>query len=830
MSVVSVGAFAGVVLTAVAATVTVLAFSLTLPDPSKVVRRDGLSTIIFDRNGKTLYDLYNKEYRVPLEFTEIPQTLKQATVAIEDKDFFKHKGLDPLGFLRIIKNLVVNRTITGGSTLTQQLVKTVLLSSERTVTRKIKEALLAYQIENKFSKDQILQMYLNEAPYGGATYGVESASQTYFGKSAKELNLTESAILAGLPQQPTNLSPFGTKPLSYINRTKDVLRRMREDGDITSQQEYDAWKQLPYQNFATQSGMIKAPHFVFYIKEQLVARFGEQMVESGGLRVATTLDWDLQKEAEKIVNEEIKKIKNYKVGNGAAVILNPKTGEILSMVGSYDYFDKDYGSFNVATALRQPGSSGKPFIYATALAKGYTASTVLMDVKTDYPSGDPQKPIYTPENYDLKYRGPMQLRFSLGNSTNVIAVKLTALAGVRDIMATGFNAGITSWEPTAENMRNVGLSLALGGREVRLLELAGAYGVLANGGVKAEQVAILKVTDSKGKSLYEYRPVNGKKVLTPEAAFIISHILADNNARKDIFGENSLLMIPGRTVAVKTGTTDQKRDNWTVGYTPSVVVGAWVGNNDNSMMNPAITSGVTGAAPIWNKIMRVAIGKTDFEEFKKPENVLTLLVDSLGGGLPHGSDLTRAEYFIKGTEPIAQSAAYKSLKVSKSNGKLANDLEIKAGQYEEKDFIVFSEDDPKWQEAINKWVSENKKDDSKWHPPTEISDAKMNEVVVNVETPQDRQRIDGTNEVQIKARAYAVREIVKFTLEVDGSEKINKGGGEINEKVNLTNGPHELKFKAIDSGGNSGGATIKIGVNANWDSPATISANFLTFF
>ncbi len=799
-------------------TVVFAVFSLNLPDPNKVIRREGLSTIIYDRNGKVLYDLFNKEYRIPLELKDMSLFLRQATVAIEDKDFYKHQGYDPMGFLRVIKNLVIYRNLTGGSTLTQQLVKTVLLSSERTITRKIKEVILSNQIEKKFNKDEILQMYLNEVPYGGSTYGVESASQTYFGKPAKELSLVEAAILSGLPQQPTNFSPFGRYPSAYIDRTKAVLRRMREDGYITTQQEYDSLKQLPYKSFATQSGMIKAPHFVFYVKDQLVARFGEQKVESGGLRVTTSLDWDIQKEAEGIISEEVKKIKPYKVGNGAAVVLNPKTGEILSMVGSYDYFDKDYGSYNVATALRQPGSSGKPFIYATALAKGYTASSLIMDVKTDYPSGDPTKPIYTPENYDGKYRGPVQFRFALGNSINTIAVKMTAMSGIKDIMTNGYSAGISSWEPTSENMSNVGLSLALGGREVKLLDLTSAYGVFATGGVKNDPVSILKVTDSVGKNIYEYRPVTGKKVFSPEVSFIVSHILSDNNARKDVFGENNLLIIPGRTVAVKTGTTDQKRDNWTIGYTPSVVVGVWVGNNDNTVMNPSITSGVTGAAPIWNRVMRVALGKTDFEEFKKPDNVIAISVDSLGGGLPHESDSTRSEYFIKGTEPISQSAIYKRLKVSKFNGKLANDLEIKAGDYEEKEFIVFEEAEPSWQEAINKWVAENKKDDGKYRPPMEKSDAKANEVVMKVEDPKDQQRIDGTNDISVKAKAYSARDIVKFTVMVDGIEKISKAMEAIDEKISgLTDGKHEIKFTAVDSGGNSGGATIKIGVNAPWE-------------
>lgn len=819
--------FAGVIGLFLLTTVIFAAFSVTLPDPNKVIRREGFSTLILDRNGKTLYDVFGNQNRIPLELKDVPKYLIEATVAVEDKNFYTHKGFSLTGIARSFVNIITLQGIRGGgSTLTQQLVKNVLLSPEQTFIRKIREVILANQIENKFSKDQILQMYLNETPYGGTTYGVESAAKNYFGKSAKDLNLVESVVLAGLPQSPTYYSPFGQNQKAYIDRSKVVLRRMREDGYINAQQEVDAGKQLGSVTFASQSGLIKAPHFVFYVKNQLVERFGENMVEGGGLKVTTTLDYDLEEQAEKIINEEIKKIKALKVGNGAAVVLNPKTGEILSMVGSYDYFDKDYGSFNVTIAPRQPGSSGKPFIYATAFAKNYTSATMLIDAKTSFPSGVKDKPDYAPENYDGKYRGPTQLRFALGNSTNTIAVKLTPLAGISDIMTAGYNAGISTWEPTSENIRDVGLSLALGGREVKLLELTSAYGVFANGGTRVDPVAILKVEDSKGKVLYEHKSVIGKKVFSPEVSFLISHILSDNNARKDVFGENNLLQISGKTVAVKTGTTDKKRDNWTVGYDPgNIVVGVWVGNNDNTVMAPAITSGVTGAAPIWNKIMRFALKNIPLADFKKPDNIIAASIDALSGGIPHGGDSVRTEYFLKGTEPVAQGAIYKKLKISKSNGKLANDMEIKTGNFEEKEFIVLAENDPVsetgknlWQEAINKWVLENKKDDQKYKPPTEKSDADLNSVKISWETPNDHQQIN-SNDVQIKAKAYSLKDIVKFTVEIDGAEKIIKSSDSIDEKVNLVDGKHKIIFRASDSAGNSTQSEINIGVNVAWDAP-----------
>ncbi|MBI3887548.1 hypothetical protein HY310_00585 [Candidatus Microgenomates bacterium] len=502
------------------------------------------------------------------------------------------------------------------------------------------------------------------------------------------------------------------------------------------------------------------------------------------------------------------------------------------MDGSYDYFDKDYGSYNVALAPRQPGSSGKPFIYATALSKNYTPATMIMDVKTSFPSGEKDKADYAPGNYDGKYRGPMQMRFALGNSTNTIAVKLTALAGLSDIMQNGYNAGISTWEPTADNMKNVGLSLALGGREVKLLELTGAYGSFANGGTKVEPVAILKVTDTNGKVLYEYKPVTGKRVFSEEVSFLISHMLSDNNARKDTFGEYNLLQVSGKTVAVKTGTTDLKRDNWTVGYDPGhIVAGVWVGNNDNTVMAPAITSGVTGAAPIWNKIMKAALKSIPQTDFKKPDKVIALTIDSLSGGVPHGSDGTRSEYFLKGTEPITQGSIYKKLKISKSNGKLANEMEIKTGNYDEKEFIVIRENDPVsetgknlWQEAIDKWISDNKKDDQKYNPPKDTSDANINSVNIKIETPSDHGRVD-LNSFQVKAKALAMRQIVKFTLSIDDSEKISVSSDTMDQALSdVASGPHKLTFKAVDSDGNSGQSVINIGVNQNWDTPVASSS------
>lgn len=410
---------------------------------------------------------------------------------------------------------------------------------------------------------------------------------------------------------------------------------MREDGHISQKQADQALQEIKNFKFEEEqkTAAINAPHFVMYVREKLVEMFGEAVVSNGNLTVKTTLDQELQLDSEKIVEEEFEKFKNYKVNNAAVVATDVKTGGILVMVGSKDYFDtEDEGNFNAAVALRQPGSSLKPIMYAVAFEKGYTPATLVMDVKTDFPVNDSEDPVYTPVNYDGKFRGPVQLRFALGNSLNVPAVKMLARVGIRPVMQKGYDMGIENWEPTSKNLQNVGLSLVLGGREATLLQITSAYSVFAREGVKKEPYAIEEVKDRNGKVLYRHEDVNGEKVLDPGVAYLISHILLDNNARQEAFGTRSFLVVPGRTVAVKTGTTDQKRDNWTVGYTPSYSVGVWVGNNDNSPLDPRIASGVTGASPIWNKVMTRVLKGTKTEEFKKPDNIMDKQIDAFAGG------------------------------------------------------------------------------------------------------------------------------------------------------------------------------------------------------
>ncbi len=429
-------------------------YSRDLPDPGKIQRQSGFATEILDRTGEVvLYDVISDQDRRFTPLAEMPQALKDATISIEDKDFYKHKGFDPLGYLRIVKNVIVNHRLIGGSTITQQLVKTVLLTNERKISRKIREFVLAMRIEKTYSKDEILQMYLNEVPYGGGTAGVAAAAAQYFGKEVKDLNLTESVILAGLPQSPSRYSPYIGEPLAYVPRAQEVVRRMKEDKKITEEQAEQVLGELDKVVFKGLGSKIKAPHFVMYVKQLLEEKYGGNILDVGGLKVTTSLDWGLQEKAEKIVKEEVDKVAtSLNIGNGASIVLDTNSGEILSMVGSKDFFDKEIdGEVNVTTRLRQPGSSIKPLVYATAFAKGYSPASVLADVVTEFPGKDENTP-YVPKNYDGKEHGLLHLRDALASSINIPAVKLLALVGVNDVLSQGYKMGMSSLEPTKETL------------------------------------------------------------------------------------------------------------------------------------------------------------------------------------------------------------------------------------------------------------------------------------------------------------------------------------------------------------------------------------------
>ncbi len=663
-------------------------FNLPSPYSLKNYTTVPLSTQILDRKGRLLYEVYNEENRTPVLLKDLPPYVAQATIAIEDKDFYRHSGVSLIGgILRAARETLFHNSLQGGSTITQQLIKSALLTPERTIRRKVREIILALWTEQIFSKEEILELYLNQVPYGGASYGVEVASRSLFGKHAKELTIAQAALLAGLPQAPSLYSPHSNPDLARARRD-EVLKKMFEQKYITRDQYESAKSQkLVVKPPATN---IKAPHFVFYVKGELEKQFGATTIEEGGLTVTTTLDLDIQQEAEKILKEELETVKNLNVSNGAILVTRPPTGEILAMVGSVDYFATPSGSFNVTTALRQPGSSIKPINYAIGIERRLvTAASVFLDVPTCFnPAGAPKQ--YCPVNYDGRFHGPTQLRFALANSYNIPAVKMLGINGVENFVASAAAYGITSFKDPSR----YGLSLTLGGGEIRMTEMSTAFSAFANRGAIRLMQGILKVEDRNKKVITEFKDANyvpdvrksldypkflaigGKQATSRETAFLISHILSDNAARAAAFGSSSQLVVPAHTVAVKTGTTDDKRDNWTIGYTPNFLTTVWVGNNDNTPMNPYLTSGVTGAAPIWNRVMRYLLKSQPDLKPLRPDTVVGRQVCTDTGSSPQkvGDAFncpTRFEYLIKGTETKGLIVERKKVWVTKDSDKLA---------------------------------------------------------------------------------------------------------------------------------------------------------------
>ncbi len=598
-----------------------------LPAPHALLaRRVVQSTKIYDRTGGVLlYEIHGEEKRTVIPFADIPAAVKNATIAIEDANFYRHPGIDLRGILRaLVTDIMTQNFRQGGSTITQQLVKNSLLGHERTIRRKFREAMYALVLEARLPKAEILDLYLNQIPYGSNAYGIEAAAQTFFGKRARDLSGREAALLAALPVAPTYFSPYGQHKDELLRRADHILGRMEELGYLTPA-EAAAARAEPLK-FLPASKNIRAPHFVMHIRDYLIQRYGEEEVNEGGLLVTTTLDWKLQEEAEKIVSEYgAKNQKLIKAGNMALVAVEPRSGQILSLVGSKDYFDiENDGNFNVATALRQPGSAFKPFVYATAFQKGLQPETVLFDVPTEFnagctPDGMPHpgsnigpQDCYHPQNYDESFRGPVTLRQAMAQSLNVPSVKLLYLAGIEDAMRTARDLGIT----TLGDSSRYGLSLVLGGAEVKLLEMTSAFGVLANDGMRNPVTAVLAVKAANGKILEESR-IEPRPAMDAEIARMVNDILSDNEARIPVFQPRSSLYFEGRRVAAKTGTTQDFRDAWTIGYTPSIAVGVWAGNNDNAPMQQK-GSGVMAAAPAWHAFMEFALAQFPTEDFPAP--------------------------------------------------------------------------------------------------------------------------------------------------------------------------------------------------------------------
>lgn len=589
-------------------------FIRNLPNPQTLDTRDvPTATKLYDRNGKLLYEIYSDYNRTDVPIKVVPKVMIDATIATEDREFYLHPGYSLRGILRAFVRNLQSNTQEGGSTITQQLVRNAFLTPEKTITRKIKEIILSVWAEQIYTKDEILQMYFNQIPYGGTAWGVEAASQTYLGKSVRDIQLSEAAFLAGLPASPSLYSPFGPHPTLYKTRQTEVLIRLLSEGYITRQQFDQAQKEEV--RLKTPRVSIAAPHFVMYVKDYLEQFYGPRLVTHGGLQVVTTLDVDLYNKTQEIVTSEIEKLHHLSVGNAAVLVTDPKNGEILSMVGSVDYFDREQeGNVNVTTALRQPGSSIKVVTYAAALQEGYSPDSVIHDSPVSY--GMDNGFDYAPVNYDGRYHGSVTLRTALGSSYNVPAVKVLADIGLPKMLALGKKMGITTWNDT----ERYGLSITLGGAEVTMLDMATVYGTLANSGLRNDLSPILRITDYRGNEIYLPNVSKNIRALPLDVALTLSDILSDNEARTPAFGKNSLLIIPEKTVAVKTGTSDNKRDNWTIGYTPEILVAVWVGNNDNSPMHPTLTSGVTGAAPIWHEIMKEILKDKPDKSFQQPES------------------------------------------------------------------------------------------------------------------------------------------------------------------------------------------------------------------
>lgn len=595
--------------------------TFTIPTSESIrERRVVESTKIYDRTGKiVLYDTGGNVRRSIVPIEEISRNIKNATIAIEDKNFYQHHGIEPLSLVRaLLANIMTLSWSQGGSTITQQVVKNSILTNIKDVSRKLKELVLAVKLEQMLSKDEILSMYLNEIPYGGNIYGVEEASEAFFGKKSSEVTLAEAAYIAALPKAPTFYSPYGKNKDQLDERKNLVLKEMLNNNFITKE-EYDAAMAEKVSFVPKGDNSIKAPHFVFYVLDYITKKYGEEALTNGGLRVTTSLDYNLQSIGEKVAHDyALKNEVDFNAENAAIVAIDPKTGEILTMVGSRDYFDKEIdGAFNVTTAQRQPGSTIKPFVYSEAFIKGFTPETVLFDVKTQFSTNcapdnfSKESPCFSPDNFDNIFRGPITLRNALAQSINVPSVKVLYLAGLSDSIRLARDMGIES----LSNKGDYGLTLVLGGGEVTPLELTAGYGVFANNGIKTDISPIIEIKDKTGTVLETHNP-NPVQVLNKEVTLKISSILSDNVARAPSYGQTSALYFPNRDVAVKTGTTNDSRDAWIMGYTPNIAVGAWAGNNNNSPMVKKVAGLIV--APMWRAFMDQALAKVPDEQFEEP--------------------------------------------------------------------------------------------------------------------------------------------------------------------------------------------------------------------
>jgi 1A family penicillin-binding protein len=783
-----------------------------LPDPDRIQDRNiAQSTQIFDRSGNNLlYEIYGDEKRTLVSLEDIPDFLEQATISIEDKNFYKHGGVSVWGIFRSLITNVLRGEKAGGSTMTQQFIKNAILTSEKKYTRKIKEVILAYQLEKKFSKDEILRMYLNEIPYGSTAYGVQAASQRYFGKNVQDINLAEATILAALPQAPTRYSPFGSNKDLLIGRQQYILDVMVEQGYISEAEAEEA--KTTELEFTTQFTDIEAPHFVMYVKELLTDKYGERVVEEGGLKVITTLDYDKQKIAEEIIAEQVPKNESrYNAENASLVAIDTKTGQILTMVGSRNYFDDEIdGQVNVSIRDRQPGSSFKPMAYVTAFEKGFSPDTMLFDLKTDF--GD-----YSPSNYDGAERGPLSMRTALAGSLNIPAVKTLYLAGVSNVLETAHELGYT----TLNDPDRYGLSLVLGGGEVKLLEHVAAYAVLAREGIRHPSTPILKVEDKEGKVLEEYKESKGLEVIDKTSVQELNSILTDNSARAYAFGASNNLTLPDRPVAAKTGTTNDYRDAWTMGYTPSIAAGVWVGNNDNSEMSRG-AAGAVVAAPIWNEFMKRSLTGTPVETFHSPpENksekpILKGEIDSITKRV--------VDIFSKKIIPESCLDSYPEKYIIEADYKETHTILHFVDKYDPQGSAPENPaNDPqysKWEAPVRAWAEKN----GYIFPGQEVyedcdSRPTSDQPTITIKKPTNDAELDEDSfNISIKSSASGNHRLVKVDYFIDKTlvESVTKNPFQTSySPFNLTNGAHTLTVISYDEVSNFSQDSVSFTYNSS---------------
>jgi len=794
-------------------------YSKDLPTPGKIKKmRPVESTKIMDRNGKVLYDVHGEQRRTVIDFKDMPESIKEATISAEDKDFYKHFGFSFKGILRSLYYDLTGKKgyISGGSTITQQYVKNSLLTSQKSLDRKIKELILSIELEIMFSKDQILAMYLNEIPYGSNAYGIEEASKSYFGKSAKDLTLAESATLASLPKAPTYYSPYGTHPDKLKERKDYVLERMSALSYITEEESKKAKEEKL--NFVPFKENITSPHFVMYVKEKLIEKYGEQAVLEGGLKVTTTLDLDKQKIAEDVVNWGYDRNSRYGKPNAALVSIDPKTGQILVMVGSHDFYDKDNdGQVNVADTEQQPGSSFKPIVYAAGFKGKYNPGYVLWDVTTDFGN-------YTPHNYNGSNYGPVTIRTALANSLNIPAVKMLYLVGLDKALETAHEMGIT----TLNNPKQYGLSLVLGGGDVKLVDMATAFGVFADKGTLHETTPFLKIEDNNGKVLYEHKDNKAKKeVLDPQVAYEISNILSDNQARNMIFGSlQQNLSFGDRPVAVKTGTTQENRDGWTMGYTPSVVTGVWVGHNDNTPMTGGADGSVV-AAPIWHKYMEEMFKNSPVEQFERPEGIQEITVDKFSNKKPtENSPETIKDIFSSWQAPTEFDDIHVKVKVCMvcDGEKLATD-QCPGDQIEERTYTdIHSEvpDNPNWENPVRGWAESHGIYVSK--PPKESCNLEGKQPSISISEPANNATVSGNFTIAATPNSTYGVKYVEFYIDNISVGSDSASPYSINYNASsLSSGIHEISAVVVDNKSLKAKQSISVNVVKDTTAPGPVT-------